>query len=64
MADCCNDKACEIEAFRSRQSSTLKIVLIINALMFMIELTAGLLGRSVSLVADLLQHLVACRTGF
>ena len=52
MADCCNDKACEIEALRNRQSSTLKIVLGINAAMFIVELTAGLIGGSVSLVAD------------
>jgi Co/Zn/Cd efflux system component len=57
MADCCNDKACEIDALRSRQSSTLKIVLIINAAMFVVELVAGLLGSSVSLVADSLDML-------
>ena len=57
MADCCNDKACEIDALRNRQSSTLKIVLIINAVMFVIELTAGLLGNSISLVADSLDML-------
>jgi Co/Zn/Cd efflux system component len=57
MADCCNDKACEIDALRSRQSSTLKIVLGINALMFVVELTAGLLGHSISLVADSLDML-------
>jgi Co/Zn/Cd efflux system component len=57
MADCCNDKACEIEALRSRQSSTLKIVLAINAVMFAVELTAGLLASSVSLVADSLDML-------
>lgn len=57
MADCCNDKACEIEALRSRQSATLKIVLGINAVMFVVELTAGLLGNSVSLVADSLDML-------
>jgi cation diffusion facilitator family transporter len=57
MADCCNDKACEIDALRSRQSSTLKIVLGINAVMFIVELTAGLLGNSVSLVADSLDML-------
>jgi len=57
MADCCNDKACEIDALRSRQSSTLKIVLGINAVMFVIELIAGLLGHSVSLVADSLDML-------
>jgi Co/Zn/Cd efflux system component len=57
MADCCNDKACEIDALRSRQSSTLKIVLGINAVMFVVELIAGLLGHSVSLVADSLDML-------
>ena len=57
MTDCCNDKACEIDALRSRQSSTLKIVLAINAAMFVVELVAGLLGNSVSLVADSLDML-------
>jgi Co/Zn/Cd efflux system component len=57
MADCCTDKACEIEALRSRQSSVLKIVLGINAVMFAVELTAGLLAGSVSLVADSLDML-------
>lgn len=50
--DCCNDKACEIEALRNRQSSILKTILAINAVMFIVELTAGLIGGSVSLVAD------------
>jgi len=57
MADCCNDKACEIEALRGRQSATLKIVLAINAVMFVVELAAGLLSGSVSLVADSLDML-------
>lgn len=57
MADCCNDKACEIDALRGRQSSTLKIVLVINAVMFIVELVTGLLGNSVSLVADSLDML-------
>lgn len=57
MADCCNDKACEIDALRSRQGSTLKIVLVINAVMFVVELVAGMLGNSVSLVADSLDML-------
>jgi cation diffusion facilitator family transporter len=57
MADCCSGKACEVEALRGRQSSTLKIVLAINAVMFVVELTAGLLGHSVSLVADSLDML-------
>jgi Co/Zn/Cd efflux system component len=57
MADCCNDKACEIEALRDRQSSVLKIVLGINASMFVTELTVGLLASSVSLIADSLDML-------
>jgi len=57
MTDCCNDKACEIEALRSRQSSVLKIVLGVNAVMFAVELTAGLFANSVSLVADSLDML-------
>jgi Co/Zn/Cd efflux system component len=57
MADCCNDKACEIDVLRGRQSSILKIVLGINAVMFVVELTAGLFGHSVSLVADSLDML-------
>jgi Co/Zn/Cd efflux system component len=57
MSDCCGDKACELEALRNRQSATLKIVLGINAAMFLIELTAGLIAGSVSLVADSLDML-------
>lgn len=57
MADCCNDKACEIDALRHRQSATLKLVLGINAVMFVVELSAGLLSGSVSLVADSLDML-------
>lgn len=57
MANCCNDKACEIEALRNRQSSVLKMVLAINAVMFVVELTAGLISGSVSLVADSLDML-------
>ena len=52
MAACCNNKACEIDALRIRQTSTLKTVLAINAIMFFIELTAGLISGSASLVAD------------
>ena len=57
MADCCNDKACEIDALRGRQSATLKAVLGINAVMFMIELAAGLVSGSLSLMADSLDML-------
>jgi Co/Zn/Cd efflux system component len=57
MTDCCNDKACEIEALKVKQTSTLKIVLGINAVMFGVELTAGIVAGSVSLVADSLDML-------
>lgn len=57
MSNCCNDKGCEVEALRSRQSTTLKSVLGINAVMFLIEMTAGLLAASVALIADSLDML-------
>lgn len=57
MADCCTDKTSEIEALRKSQSTMLKIVLSINAVMFVIELIAGLLASSVSLIADSLDML-------
>ncbi len=57
MSNCCNDKACELDSLRTRQSATLKWVLALNALMFAVELSAGLLSGSVSLVADSLDML-------
>src|SRR3990167_92180 len=57
MSDFCQDKSCEIDALRARQSGTLKIVLAINAVMFLVELGAGLAAHSVSLLADSLDML-------
>jgi Co/Zn/Cd efflux system component len=57
MADCCNDKACEIDALKAKQTSTLKVVLGINAVMFGVELGGGIAAGSVSLVADSLDML-------
>ncbi|HUJ17614.1 MAG TPA: cation transporter [Nitrospirota bacterium] len=57
MANCCDNKACELDALRNRQSSTLKIVLGINAVMFLVELAAGFLSGSLSLLADSLDML-------
>lgn len=57
MTDCCQDKACEIEALRHRQGSVLKIILGINLIMFVVELSAGLSAGSVSLIADSLDML-------
>jgi Co/Zn/Cd efflux system component len=55
--DCCEDKACAIEALRARQSGTLKVVLGINAVMFVVVLTAGLLAHSTALLSDSLDNL-------
>jgi cation diffusion facilitator family transporter len=57
LTDCCNDAACEIEKLRAGQSKTLKWVLGINAAMFVIEFTAGLLAASTALLADSLDML-------
>jgi Co/Zn/Cd efflux system component len=57
MNDCCNDKACTIEALRQRQSGTLRIVLAINVVLFGIEFASGLLARSTALLSDSLDNL-------
>jgi Co/Zn/Cd efflux system component len=57
VSDCCSDKECAIEALRSRQSATLKIVLAINAVMFVVELSSGVLARSTALLSDSLDNL-------
>jgi cation diffusion facilitator family transporter len=57
MADCCENSACTIESLVERQSATLKIVLVINAVMFFVELAAGLLANSTSLLSDSLDNL-------
>src|SRR3990172_4489495 len=57
MADCCEDKVCALDAFRERQSSTLKQVLAINAVMFVVELTAGVVSGSTALLSDSLDNL-------
>jgi len=57
MADCCENKSCAIEALKVRQSSTLKIVLVINAVMFVVELVAGIMAGSTALLSDSLDNL-------
>ena len=57
MTDCCSDKECAIEALKARQSATLKIVLAINAVMFVVELASGLVARSTALLSDSLDNL-------
>jgi Co/Zn/Cd efflux system component len=57
MAGCCEDKACAVETLRARQSGTLKTVLGINAVMFIVELVAGLSAGSTALLSDALDNL-------
>jgi Co/Zn/Cd efflux system component len=49
---CCEKKAGELEQLRLKQGGVLKAVLWINAAMFVIELTTGILSRSTALMAD------------
>jgi len=55
--DCCTDKSCAVERLRERQTSTLRLVLLANAAMFVVELISGLLAGSVALLADSLDML-------
>ena len=57
MSDCCANNTCEIDKLRKRQSKTLKIVLAINASMFLVEVSAGVLAGSTALLADSLDML-------
>jgi Co/Zn/Cd efflux system component len=56
MSGCC-DNNCSIDAFRERQRGTLKIVLAINAVMFLVIVGASLYGGSTALLADSLDNL-------
>lgn len=56
-AHCCEDKAGELAQLRATQGRVLKVVLALNATMFVIELVAGLLARSTALMADALDML-------
>ena len=57
MTDCCSDAACEIEKLQARQFKTLKVVLVINVGMFLVEFAAGLIAASTALLADSLDML-------
>lgn len=57
MADCCESKACEIALLRERQRAVLVTVLWINAAMFAVESTAGIVADSSALLADSLDML-------
>ena len=52
MDHCCEGKGKELARLRERQGRVLKVVLTINAAMFLVEGAAGVVGRSTSLMAD------------
>lgn len=57
MDDCCADKTSAIDRLRERQTVTLRLVLLVNAAMFVVELVSGLLAGSIALLADSLDML-------
>lgn len=57
MKDCCQDKASELNHLQESQASTLKAVLAINAVMFLIEFYYGWKASSNALLADSLDML-------
>jgi len=54
---CCDDTTCGTGELKGRQRSVLIKVLLINAVMFVVEVTAGLLANSTALLADSLDML-------
>jgi Co/Zn/Cd efflux system component len=56
MSGCCEDN-CAVEALRKSQRGTLRIVLGINAVMFLLIAVAALYGKSTALLADSLDNL-------
>ncbi|UCH54193.1 MAG: cation transporter [Pseudomonadota bacterium] len=56
MSGCCED-TCALEQLRQRQRGTLQVVLVINAVMFLVIAAAGLYGKSTALLADSLDNL-------
>lgn len=56
MGGCC-DNGCELDVLRERQSATLKIVLVINALMFFVIVVAAYFADSTALLSDSLDNL-------
>ncbi|HVF62864.1 MAG TPA: cation transporter [Casimicrobiaceae bacterium] len=57
MEACCSDKSHALDKLRERQSSTLRIVLAINAVMFVVEFASGVVAGSLALLADSLDML-------
>ena len=57
MKHCCEDKSEALAALRVKQKRMLQIVLAVNGAMFLVEVVAGLLGRSTALLGDSLDML-------
>lgn len=56
MSSCCENN-CAIEKLREKQRGTLKAVLVINAVMFIVIAAAAFYGKSTSLLSDSLDNL-------
>ena len=56
MSGCCDD-GCALDRLRERQSGTLRAVLGVNALMFLVIAAAAIYGRSTALLADSIDNL-------
>ncbi len=54
---CCQHKAKELEKLQKRQSKVLWIILVINAVMFVVEFSGGIKAASLSLTGDSLDML-------
>ncbi|HVY06978.1 MAG TPA: cation transporter [Burkholderiales bacterium] len=57
MDNCCEDKSCALDALRERQASVLKVVLAINAVMFVVVPVSALRANSVALLPDSFDNL-------
>lgn len=52
MADCCENKSCALEAMKVKQSKTLKIVLVINIVLFCLTAFYGWAANSTGLMSE------------
>jgi len=57
MDDCCAGKASVVDRVRERQAATLRLVLVLNGAMFVVEFAAGLVAGSIAVLADALDML-------
>jgi cation diffusion facilitator family transporter len=57
MDACCQAKEQELSILRGKQKSVLTLVLVINAVLFVVEAAAGLVANSTALLADSLDML-------